>query len=199
MTMETEFLELYKTYEGLLRNDGKEYKAIEDAADDLTQNRMRICRQMRNYFCHQNDSGFLVVSKAQIQFLKDLILAYQAQQDTVEDHMVAIRSGSAARTDSLEFIVKKMKRLHTELLPVWSKEHGLAGIVSLTDVVSGMLKNGSFAALGKTKLVSAFVVPKDMPMKDVLEMSSDVVVVTDDGSHGGQCLGVWIRENGHWK
>ena len=42
MTMETEFLELYKTYEGLLRNDGKEYKAIEDAADDLTQNRMRI-------------------------------------------------------------------------------------------------------------------------------------------------------------
>ena len=113
--------------------------------------------------------------------------------------MVAIRSGSAARTDSLELIVKKMKRLHTELLPVWSKEHGLAGIVSLTDVVSGMLKNGSFAALGKTKLVSAFVVPKDMPMKDVLEMPSDVVVVTDDGSHGGKCLGVWIRENGHWK
>ena len=67
-----EFLAAYREYESLLRDNQKDYKTIEDGSDDLNQNRMRICRQMRNYLSHQNDIGFLEPTKLQIDYMKEL-------------------------------------------------------------------------------------------------------------------------------
>ena len=64
------FLDAYREYETVLRAKGLDYKTVEDGADDITQNRMRINRQMRNYLTHQHDAGFLVISDKQIAYLK---------------------------------------------------------------------------------------------------------------------------------
>ena len=56
------FLSLYREFETLLRDDGKDYKELEESADDLLQNRLRINRQLRNYLTHNHDAGFLEIS-----------------------------------------------------------------------------------------------------------------------------------------
>ena len=62
------YLELYREYETALRAAGMDYKAVEEAADALVGDRMRMCRQMRNYLTHSSDAGFLDVSDQQISF-----------------------------------------------------------------------------------------------------------------------------------
>lgn len=61
MHQTTDFLALYREYESLLREQGLEYKQAEDAAEGQVQDRMRICRQIRNYLVHQEDAGFLEI------------------------------------------------------------------------------------------------------------------------------------------
>lgn len=68
-----EFLKKYREYESLLLEHGSNYKQAEDSASGITQKRMRICRQLRNYLVHQEDSGFIQISKKQIHFLQNLI------------------------------------------------------------------------------------------------------------------------------
>lgn len=78
-----EFLKKYREYESLLLEHGSNYKQAEDSASGITQKRMRICRQLRNYLVHQEDSGFIQISKKQIHFLQNLIYNEKEKSYTI--------------------------------------------------------------------------------------------------------------------
>lgn len=59
------FLELYRAYETVLREQGLDYFSVNEQAEPpLLKSRMTMVRQMRNYLTHVNDVDFLSVTDA---------------------------------------------------------------------------------------------------------------------------------------
>ena len=85
------FLSLYKTYEGLLKKRGTDYRTVEA---ETASDRMTILRQIRNYLSHKEDPGFLTVSPLSIRFLESLIEEELRRDGLVQDHLISPAKGS---------------------------------------------------------------------------------------------------------
>lgn len=188
MSREQEFLELYRTYESALRDAGEDYKTLEERSDDLLQNRMRMCRQMRNYLSHQNDAGFLSISESQLDFLRELIRAQELKGDILQNHIGTVRAGSCKPEDTLESAYRKMKRNKTDKLPVCEGTRVL-GVLTLNDVMDGVFKQA--VLVSQVKYTGEVCCKKPTQKMDTLSMN--VVCCTDTGTVSGKCLGVWFR------
>ena len=94
------FLSLYREFETLLRDDGKDYKELEESADDLLQNRLRINRQLRNYLTHNHDAGFLEISDKQIAFMEKLIFEQKSSMDILKKHIKSAKVAGCLCTDT---------------------------------------------------------------------------------------------------
>lgn len=191
MSKELEFLELYRTYEGQLRDAGVDYKTLEEKSDDLLQNRMRICRQMRNYLSHQNDAGFLNISEKQIEFLKDRIREQELQGDILQNHLVTVRAGSCKPEDTLDSVYRKMKRNHTQYLPICEGNH-VVGVLSITDVVETLLKGLNLVSSCKTS--GQIVCKPPVTCMEDLPAGVPVICCTEDGRVDKKCFGIWFAE-----
>lgn len=193
-----EFLGLYRTYEGLLREHGKEYRTVEESADDLRQNQMRIMRQMRNFLSHNANAGFLAVSEAQIQLLTALIKEERMAGDIVKNHLWTPRRASCEEGGKVSEAVLKMAKLKILRMPV-TGEAGILGTVDFFKLAKllcadagCMLGKSSYGAYEKTILC----VPPDMPVETLKEKKKENVPIccTADGRATGKFLGVW-KEN----
>lgn len=213
MQQNNDFLALYREYESLLREQGMEYKQVEDSLEGLGQDRMRICRQMRNYLVHQEDPGFLTVSEKQMAFFRDLIRQEKTKPDTFEDHLLSPRSGACTPEDSPEAVLKKMKRLKTCFLPVWKLKEGrlpngttykketLFGQISLISVALLLAKGAETIGKGLKKYETPDVILRpDTRMPEALSFAEQfpLLCCTEDGTVKGAFLGAYIRENGKW-
>ena len=70
-----EFLVAYKAYEMVCRAKGKEVKDIEDelGENNPKMQKIRICRQLRNFCVHNEHNDFIQIHKGMIKFLKEEI------------------------------------------------------------------------------------------------------------------------------
>lgn len=164
------FLSLYKELEGIFREQGLDWKDVESTSDDMIQNRMRICRQLRNYLSHQNDPSFIMISDTQVKFLEETIDEQRMKGDIVKKHLGTISANTCKYTDKCsDVLVRMIKRKINEML-VYSEIKGkrIIGTVSIFDVSSQVL-------ISKTKKVSdikslgdnyIFVSP-DMKMEEI--------------------------------
>ena len=213
MHQTTDFLALYREYESLLREQGLEYKQREDAAEGQVQDRMRICRQIRNYLVHQEDAGFLEISEKQMAFFKGLVEQEKTKLDTFGEHLLSLRR---------EAVLKKMKRLKTCVLPVWEiKEsslqkdiprwttfkdgtyriEALLGQITLISVALLLAKGSKTIGSGLKKYEKpAVILRPDIRMPEALKFAeeSPLICCTEDGTIKGGFLGAYIRENGKW-
>lgn len=90
MTVQDRYLGLYRQYENLLRDDGKDPKSVEqelEVSNPGKAARLRMCRLFRNYMTHENDPGFLSQTDLMEEFLGAEITAMQTKLDVAKKHL----------------------------------------------------------------------------------------------------------------
>lgn len=199
MTDKEKFLDLYKTYEGLLREHGKDYRAVEESADDLKLNRMRMMRQMRNYLSHNADAMFLAVSKQQIQMLESLIKEEQSAEEIVKKHLLTPKRAACMEGDNMVDILLKMSKLKAQYMPVTDKDGRLLGLANVFKMAKTVLEKPGMALDKKSYGAyekSLLCVTPDTPVKEIREQSDSYCMVccTSDGTCSGKFLGIWKDE-----
>lgn len=195
MKKSDKFLGLYREYETVLRDQGIDYKVLEENADDMLQNRLRICRQMRNYLTHNHDAGFLEVSDNQIRFMEKLIKDQKMQDDILKKHLKSVTTASCNLKDKCSDVITKMNKLKTEYFPVCD-DNGIVGLVSIYDVSATLLANTKTV---KMSVITKFIkkvrcMQPDVQMKCVAEYDEPVICCTDTGDMQGKLLGVYFND-----
>ncbi len=135
MKAEDEFLALYKEYEGLLREKGTDAKTYEETSP--VGERLRFCRNTRNYLSHQNDAGFVHISQKQILFLSGIIDDLKMEGSPAKKYAKTVKTGCVSPADLCSEAALKMKKFKIPYIPV--VENGACkGYVSIFDVSFAM-------------------------------------------------------------
>ena len=186
MKNDNKFLSLYREYESFIRDQGIDPKDYEEKVDDETANRLRMCRQMRNYLSHQNDPGFLNISDNQIAFLESYTDSLKMQGDVVKKHLKAIVPATCGESDKCCDVLKQMTKLKTNNILVLSKKG--VGVANIYDVINKALESKTTKmSLVKTKPTYKIVSPTTK-MEDI--PFGSVILCTHDGTETGKLLGV---------
>ena len=74
-----DFLVAYKAFETLCRTTGKEVKELEEELGETNPKvqKIRLCRQLRNFVSHNDYEDFIQIHKGMIKFLKDEIKEFK--------------------------------------------------------------------------------------------------------------------------
>lgn len=138
-----EFLSLYRTYEGLLRARGVDYRAVEE---ELNSDRMRIMRQMRNYLSHSEDPDFIAISPVCLKALQQMVKEESLKGDIIKNHLVTPAKGSVKEGMPLSAVVYKlslMAALGKHEIPVYDDKKQLKGIIMLERAAYMLDKQGN--------------------------------------------------------
>lgn len=200
MSKENEqFLSLYKTYEGLLRQRGADYRVIEEEQSKQGIGRMTIMRQMRNYLCHAEDPGFLTISQTCIKALEKMVKEEQLKGDIVKNHLITPAKGSLKEGTPLSQVVYRMSKLAMTgiySMPVYNEEtKRLKGMVLLERMAYELDRKGNIpleeSTCGAYGQYMTIVAPETqashiapMPFTD-----STYILCTKDGTLDSQYLG----------
>lgn len=175
---------LYKEYEGLLRAENTEPKAVEDAAPEAEANRLRMCRQFRNYFAHVPDPGFLEPTVKMFSFLQGRVDSLkqkgQAAKKYVKKPEACMLKPSQKVSEAFQLFCK-LKR--TNLL-VDEGDHRYS-LLSIYDM--SCMKGSAKVGVCKTKAVKPYYCSPLDPA-EILDPDA-VILCTDDGTAAGKLLG----------
>ena len=192
--MESRFLELYKEYEGLLKEHGKDYRMVEDSMEGKVQERMRITRQMRNYMSHNADAGFLSPSAKQEAMLESMIKEERLCGDIVRKHLWTASRAACAEQDRVDMVMAKMAKLKLTKMPI-TGEGGILGIVDIFRLAGLICEDTSCTisqeSYGKYAKSFACVCP-EAAVSELDVYGPDIVICcTKDGTREGKFLGVF--------
>ena len=179
------FLALYREYETLVRDEGMEPKDVEDTSDDLTQNRLRMCRQFRNYLSHQNDPSFLDVSEPMLRFMQSNVDKRKNKRDTLKKHCRSAGTATVTAKDKVGVALERMVKIKSDRLVVVGD--GSFGVVSIYDVIGAYLTSKA-TKTGALKQAKRFAI--GAPTDDNGAYADDVVICTADGTSAGAVVGV---------
>lgn len=178
------FLKLFREYETLLRERGSEPIEEETRMEDevITKNRLRLCRQFRNYLVHSADVGFLEVSDKMYSFLeqyhKDLIY----QEDVAKKHLRSMNSATCKPTDKCSIALEKMLKLKQDYLIIVTDDSTFHTI----DIYS-VLKTTKSAKINTLKPYKRRVLRTEPTQLMIGLDRSDFSYVCIDN---GKCLGI---------
>lgn len=188
MTNQEKFLNLYRDYEQLLRAEGADPKAVEDElaqSDAQSSDRLRLCRQFRNYMSHVQDPGFVEPTEKMMKFLSGRADALRAKGDAARKHLRKPEAAMLEETEKVSDAMAKFSKLKATSLPLRKKD-GTFGRVSLFDLLdakpSAKLSTVRHAAL-KPKYCSLLDPFQDLD-------PSKTWLCTSDGNPDGKLLGV---------
>jgi hypothetical protein len=198
MTNNEKLLALYREYEALLRDAGQDYKQVEENAEGLLQDRMRLVRQTRNYLTHSNDPGFAGATDKQVAFLEGLIREQKLAGDILKKHLKTPKAASCSMDEKIGDALRKMAKLNVTVFPLTGPNEKLACTVGIHEMMKAYLdaerpKTAKLLAV-KRKDRSVPCMGPMTPMPVVLGMDVPLVCCTDTGEMDGKFLGVWFRE-----
>ena len=88
--MNDKFLDAFRALDSELKLNNTTVLDYENSLDTLEQERMKVCRIMRNYMAH-NDKSFITASNEQIKFLDNQVTEIRKKSHTVKDEMKRIK------------------------------------------------------------------------------------------------------------
>ena len=142
-----EFLSLYRTYEGMMRARGTDYRAIEEEQVAAGNGRMTMMRQMRNYLAHSEDPGFITVSPVCIKALEKMVKEESLKGDIVKNHLITPAKGSVKEGTLLSEIVYRLSvlaMLGQFEIPVYDPDtKRLKGIITLKQIAYKLYSQGN--------------------------------------------------------
>lgn len=186
MKKNEKFLELYREYEGLLRDKGIDCKDYENQAEPGLSKRLYICRQTRNYLSHTSDPGFVEVSDAQISFLQALVNELKFADDVLKKHLKTPRTSVCDEKDKVIDAINKMVKLRQDILVVKTKTG--FGTIDMYSATSAFLKSKA-TRLDKLKLGKQFKCYP--PLTKIEDLPRTLIVCTDNGEVDGKLLGTY--------
>lgn len=194
MTQNEKFLTLYKELEGILREQGVDYKELEDKSNDEVQNKLRICRQIRNFMSHNEDANFLSASEAQIKFLTKIINERKVLDDIAKKHLGSITKYTCKLGDKCSDVLAKMVKLKTYHLAVYSDIRGKAsiGVVTIHDAVSQLITSKTTKVCDIKRLSSDYIICVPETKMEFLP-DNKVIYCFEDGTINSRLLGIVIK------
>ena len=90
MTITDKFLDSFRALDTELKCEDKTIMDFENSLEGIDQERMKVCRIMRNYMAH-NDATFLTPSNEQIKFLDTQVSNILKSANTVKTEMKKIK------------------------------------------------------------------------------------------------------------
>lgn len=195
MNYNSKFLDLYREFEGVLRNQNVDYKDIESNSESDIRDKLTICRQMRNYLTHCNNT-FLSISDEQIKFLTEIIKEYRLKDDVCKKHLRTAASFCCKPTDKcLDVIQRMIKRKITEI-PVYNSGTATTkpvyGVVDIFSVNDAYLKSKT-SKISTIKIKRNFIFVKPDTLMNDIYYQNATIFCTSDGTEKGKFLGVVDR------
>ena len=188
-----EFLNQYKSLESTLRllDPNSSVLSFEESLEDADRkDKLRICRQMRNYIQHHEDGlSFLSPTSSMVSFLSRMTNDLLASREKVGDKLYRLQAVSYQGTvrEALERFAKSKR----DWLPVVSSGK-YSGVLTATRLAQAV-----YASTRKGDKLSGFVPEKDLgragvkvaeesrPLADFLPDRPEIVVVKN-----GKYLGI---------
>lgn len=191
--MNIKFLQVYKEYEQILRNHNIDIKNYEESASADIQDKLRICRQMRNYLCHSAEPDLLTISKEQIEFIQDLIQIELDKEDIAKKHIKTVNTSICKSSDKCIDALNKMIKLKQTQLAIMNVKTNQIGIVDIYKVSAAILqsKTSKLSDIKTTKNY-IFVSPLDNISDIRPYINNNVILCTDNGQDTGKLKGTII-------
>ena len=193
MSNNTEFLKVYKQYESLLREQQIDIKTVEDSSDDKTSNRLRICRQLRNYLSHNDDNSFIDISDAQLKFMTGLYNRELMKGDVVKKHVKSPNSTTVSTKLCID-VLNMMTKLKSDCLVVELSEPYIKDtryvLYGMYDVLQYYLDKGKSAKLADVKSKPIKSSCFTSPEAKICDVPDGLIVCTDDGTKTGKLIGI---------
>lgn len=172
MTKNIKYLEVYRRFESVLKADGKYFtvKDYEDAleSDKSKQNKLRMCRMIRNYIEHENQT-FLEATDEMIDFLEKETISIDESETPVKKKMVSVKN-AIKDTDLIVVAADYMTKKKYDTIPIFDKTDFSVGVLTYESIVK-YIASGDFSKAKKTSVIVAKhkfgFVKEDMPMKEV--------------------------------
>lgn len=186
-TIADKFMGLYREYEQLLRASGLDPRMVEDTANGLDSDRLRLCRQFRNYFAHVQDPGFLEPTDKMVRYLEGRVQELKLASDVVKKHIKKPDACMLSESDKVQVATEKFQKLKCSGLLVLRSD-GAYGSLSVFDI----LGQRSTAKIGTLKIKGSK--PRFCgPLDDFASLDpTQVYLCTDNGLPDGKLLGqVW--------
>lgn len=192
MSIKTEkFLALYKDYETLVRMNGDvNPKDLEDSMPEDEGNRMRLCRQFRNYLSHNNDPGFIEPTDKMIKFLTDKNETLTMQEDVAKKHIKTAAASICEENEKCMDALIKMSKLKRNSIAVKRKDgtfaaYNIYSLVTAISTIRPAVKLKDVKASGKV----GFCKPTDF----IKDLDKEILTIcTSTGDAEGKLLGTVI-------
>lgn len=192
MRKEDEFLSVYRELETILRNRGLNYKTLEEESDERMNNRLRICRVIRNYLVHIDDVGFLCVTDMQIDFLKEQIKEARKYGDSVDNNIIPVEKAAAFTSDKCSDTISKFIKYKTNKILVCEKRGlRIVGVSTIQDTSKEMVKTKS-AKMSSVKTTDDYIIV-DLGESYNSIPQDTIAVCTEDGTSKSKVIGIIIK------
>lgn len=185
MSQTKTFLELYKNLEVLLREKGQTVLKYEDILTQEESDKLRICRQMRNYIFHHGDGEeFLICSQAMCEFLSALI-----QEEKEGKSSRTNRIQPVLITDRLSDIRAAFSKNNRTWMPIVDSDGMYVGSLDMLQFIRLSSNHGDYTRLSgilPSGFFSASSIATLRTQREIDEFSGIDAVITDaDGIYLG--------------
>ena len=191
MTVADKYLNLYKTWESLLRDTGSDIRTLEsglEQTDPAQFARVRMCRLFRNYLTHENDPGFLIPTDMMFGFIESQVNELKSRDDIVKKHLRY--TGNYLFEHSVKCTVALEKALPAKIQTVVRhNQDGSCELVSTFDVMQAALASKATKLSAVKALRNKPVYVEAMDKIAALDVTR-IHICTSDGSPSGDILGV---------
>lgn len=176
MTEQEKYLETFRQYETAVRTFGYESaKDYEDSVSDINiQDKLRICRVIRNYLAHGQDSGkFICISPTMQKFMEDTVYMLDEGTCPVSKKMIPV-SKCLHETNTVEEAIEFLKKIRGTVVPIFSKTNEIVGVFSYENFTKAFVKN----RITKSTKLSSYVtyLPKNEKDKCCISIEKDIPV-----------------------
>ena len=175
------FLDSFRALDTELKYDEMSVLDYENSLSGIEQERLKVCRIMRNYMAH-NDTTFLTASNEQIKFLNAQVTNIRKSSKLVKDVMKKIKPIKA--TSTMKDIIALVDK------------YSIAPIINGKDIYlvdKDILVHQM--AIGNKKIVCPTRIPKYKyidKMERLELIDHGVYIVTNDGTSTGEFIGLLI-------
>lgn len=180
-TITDKYLTAYKQLESELKCEDKTVMDYENSLEGIDQEKMKVCRIMRNYIAH-NDVTFLTPSNEQIKFLDTQVSNILKSANTVKSEMKKIKL--VKETELIKNLIPIIDK--NGFVPLELKNGGIYLVTK--DILVHQLALGNKKIVIPTRLPKYQYVHKDMRLDKITH--NNIYIVTDNGTDNGNYLGI---------
>lgn len=176
------FLDAFRALDTELKLEGCSVLDHENSLDELSRERLKVCRIMRNYMAH-NDTTFLSTTTDQIKFLENQTMQIRRKAHTIKDETKKITPLKA--TAPIKDVIAVLAKYPVAVLEIPKVGFYLVD----KDILIKNLAAGNKKIAVPAKIPAYNYISKD---ERVLGVRKGVYIVTNDGMYTGKYLGIAI-------